>query len=304
MAYNREYNIAGFRIALMFHSPKVETLLAAMSPFAFLPNKAKEQPLVCRIEIYDCPPNIGTPPCDKREEYISDLGQVQVYTHSNDGYAIIISYSEEVAAISETNHDFSYARVHLNIKGQFAAKLLTSTIRIIFSQAITAHQAIALHASCVVNNGQAYAFVGASGAGKSTHSNMWLKAINGSWLLNDDCVILRFYPDEHQTKAWGSPWSGKRPYYINSGAPLAAITRIRKAASNHFVPLTEIDGFNTVLPGCSALRSRGPFFSNICDTLLSIISNTTVGDLYCIPAPEAAATCLSSIIRQTTLHQI
>ena len=47
-----------------------------------------------------------------------------------------------------------------------------------------------LHSSCVEKDGFAYLFSARSGTGKSTHSHLWLKNLEGTRIINDDKPAL------------------------------------------------------------------------------------------------------------------
>ena len=53
-----------------------------------------------------------------------------------------------------------------------------------------------IHASVTMKDGKGYLFLGKSGTGKSTHSQLWLKHIPGTELLNDDNPAVRLINDE------------------------------------------------------------------------------------------------------------
>ncbi len=93
-----------------------------------------------------------------------------------------------------------------------------------------------LHASIVEKDGVAYAFLGKSGAGKSTHSRLWLKYIDGARILNGDKPII-FY-DGKEFIAYGTPWNGKEGMGYNGSAKLKALCFIEQAKENKIERLT------------------------------------------------------------------
>lgn len=95
--------------------------------------------------------------------------------------------------------------------------------------------------------------------------------------------------------AYGSPWSGKTPCYLNSRSPLDAIVRLRQSPENHYTPLTSIDAFINLLPSCSAIKTSPLLHNALLDTLQQIIPLINTGLLRCRPDPEAAFTCHSSL---------
>ena len=75
-------------------------------------------------------------------------------------------------------------------------------------KALPAFDSIMFHSAAVEHEGKAYAFCGKSGAGKSTHSELWQRYF-GTPYINGDKPILR-HTDEGFLLC-GSPWSGKEP---------------------------------------------------------------------------------------------
>jgi hypothetical protein len=88
-----------------------------------------------------------------------------------------------------------------------------------------------MHASVLEVNGYAYAFSAPSGTGKSTHSVLWLKHIEGARVLNGDKPLLRLEEDGGVT-AFGTPWNGKENWGANISAPLRAVCFLERGAEN------------------------------------------------------------------------
>ncbi len=278
------YSIAGFDVELNLPQDVAKRLLPTMEPFRA---PASGDPL-CRIQISDSP-SLPQPKGELLGDYPSDTGRVLAYRDPA-GYLLIVSYPDGTEVAVVANPAFTSALVALSFSAPLAGEILAAAIRLVFTQAITPYQAFAIHASCTVAEGMAYLFCGVSGAGKSTHSAMWLRAIPGAWLLNDDCVIVRL--DEDGTpRAYGSPWSGKTPCYRAACAPVAAMVRVDKAPANSYEPLSDIAAFGAVLPGVSAMRAEGDYFAHVCDTLAATLNRIQVGIIHCQAVPEAAVAC-------------
>ena len=94
-----------------------------------------------------------------------------------------------------------------------------------------------LHSSVLTYDGEAYAFSGKSGAGKSTHSALWLKYVEGAEVLNGDKPI--FWDNDGEFIAFGTPWNGKENMGRKGSAPLKAICFIEKAETNKIERLNE-----------------------------------------------------------------
>ncbi len=167
---------------------------------------------------------------------------------------------------------------------------VSSLIRIAFSQAVLLHGGVSIHASAVVSNGEGYMFLGASGTGKSTHSQLWIKNIPDTELLNDDNPIVRLMPDG-TVRVFGSPWSGKTPCYRQASAPLHGIVRLEQAPVNEFRSVSDIDAFAMLLPSCSAIKTSALLHNALCDTLIALSEAVATGVMRCRPDGEAARVC-------------
>ena len=64
-----------------------------------------------------------------------------------------------------------------------------------------------LHSAVIQYDGQAFAFLGRSGTGKSTHTGLWMQYLNGVSVVNGDKPILECRQNEFW--AYGTPWQGK-----------------------------------------------------------------------------------------------
>jgi len=150
------------------------------------------------------------------------------------------------------------------------------------------------HASVIRQEGKAYLFLGRSGTGKSTHSSLWLKYIEGSELLNDDNPIVRVEPDG-SIWAFGSPWSGKTPCYKNISAPIGAFVQIKQHPENVICPQTVLEAYVSLLSSVSGLKDGYEMGDNINASLDKLISSVPCYVLRCRPDEEAARVCFETI---------
>lgn len=97
--------------------------------------------------------------------------------------------------------------------------------------------AFLLHGAVVAVDGKGYAFLGKSGAGKSTHAMLWKQFYPDSvTIINGDKPIVRRL--DGQFIAFGTPWSGKEQLNTNAGAPLQSLCFIEQARSNQICRLS------------------------------------------------------------------
>lgn len=87
---------------------------------------------------------------------------------------------------------------------------------------------VSLHAACVSMDGEAIAFTGKSGAGKSTRASAWQDAFQAT-LVSGDRPLIKI--NEDGVEAYGVPWDGKEACYRNVHYPLKAICEVRRNGS-------------------------------------------------------------------------
>ena len=193
--------------------------------------------------------------------------------------------------------DFRTAQVSLS--GNHLERLygLNSALMLAFLLATARLDTVVMHASAVVNEGKAYLFLGRSGTGKSTHSRLWLQAIAGTSLLNDDHPILRV-DAQGNVITYGSPWSGKTPCYYNASAPVGGIVRIRRAPHNHIRRLSPIESYASLLTSSSGMTWQKELADCKDSTLQKIITATTCYILECLPDEAAARLCAAAVRKE------
>lgn len=99
-----------------------------------------------------------------------------------------------------------------------------------FYNELLRHNGMMLHSSCVEKDGFAYLFSARSGTGKSTHTHLWLKNLEGTRIINDDKPALVY--DNGKWYACGTPFSGKTDENIDVKIPVRAITFLHRSDKN------------------------------------------------------------------------
>jgi hypothetical protein len=110
---------------------------------------------------------------------------------------------------------------------------------------LAARRGILTHAAGVARNGKAFLFAGASGAGKSTFSQLLAAAKVGK-LLSDERMIVREIAGTMQ--AFGTPWAGTAGIARNGQAPLAGIYFLKHGRSNHIEKIEAAAALEKFLP--------------------------------------------------------
>lgn len=148
---------------------------------------------------------------------------------------------------------------------------------------------VSLHAAAIELQGNAFAFSGPSGVGKSTRAGAWIESLN-ALLINGDRPLV----DVHELQLCGVPWDGKEHCYRNVSYPLKAICETRRSASVYIRKMSFEQRRKFLLPQC---------FIPMWDTDTAAIQMINISRLaakaevvraFCGPTPEDARALYSA----------
>lgn len=170
---------------------------------------------------------------------------------------------------------------------------INNALMVMFALSTANQQTALFHSSVVSRNGFGYMFLGKSGTGKSTHSSLWLKHIEGSELVNDDNPVVRQMPDGFYV--FGSPWSGKTPCYRNVCYPIGGIVQLSQAPYNKIQRLRPLSAYAALVPSISGKRWDRQVAEGLHETEELLAGHVAVWHLECLPDEEAAQVCSKAI---------
>lgn len=176
---------------------------------------------------------------------------------------------------------------------QQKAFAINNTLMLLYAIHTACKDALLIHASVIVCKNRGYVFLGKSGTGKSTHSQLWLQHIEQSYLLNDDNPVIRLHGNK--VIVYGTPWSGKTPCYRNESMPLGGIVRLSQYPENKIERLTGAAAYAAIAPSASAIRWKQEYAEGLHSTLSKIVSHIGIYQLQCRPDKEAAQLCYETI---------
>ncbi len=202
--------------------------------------------------------------------------------------------ADDTLWVMESDKTFMSSKIYFDRKKMESSTALSWLMMVAFGQASLRYDTALIHASVVIRDDQAVAFLGKSGTGKSTHSRLWVKHIPGFSLLNDDNPAIRVV-DEENVVIYGTPWSGKTHCYVNKKASLISLVRLQQAPYNRFTSKKGKDALMELLPSFTALRWNKEIFSTMINLLENIINAVHVGHLDCLPDQDAAELCYENI---------
>lgn len=304
MENSYKYTVAGhtFCISLPEGFDK-ETYLAPYSPFE--DNASDAKPVTSlRVEL-----------CDRLKDKIN--GPVKEVLNDEPPYFWLYDRGETVnpfadARLSDWFFGFSYSKKHpdcvlvasedfseavVYVPSAFADRLvefaLSNSMMLLYTFTTSAFDTLMIHASVIRKDGRGYVFLGKSGTGKSTHSSLWLKYIEGSNLLNDDNPVIRIV--DGQAYVYGSPWSGKTPCYKNEVVPLGGIVRLSQAPYNKISRLFPLHAYAALMPSCSCMRWDSVSYEALHKSVEKVIMQVPCWHLECLPDEDAAWTCHNAV---------
>ena len=187
--------------------------------------------------------------------------------------------------------DYKRAEVFAERNNPFG---INNALMVMYALATSDKHTALFHSSVVSYKGRAYMFLGKSGTGKSTHSSLWLKYIEGTELVNDDNPVVR-YLDDGSIYVYGSPWSGKTPCYRNVSYPLGAIVDLSQAPKNVIRRFRPIEAYAALIASISGKRWDSKLAEGLHETENLLATNASVWHLDCLPDEEAAQFCCGSI---------
>lgn len=197
----------------------------------------------------------------------------------------------ELAGWTSCSPDYRQATVSTNKLPKLA---LDNAMMVCYALATACLDTLLFHSSVVSRNGKAYMFLGPSGTGKSTHTRLWLRYVEGSKLLNDDNPVVRV-SDGGVAMVYGSPWSGKTPCYINEQYALGSIVRLAQAPYNAIRRMRPLEAYATMSSSVSGKRWDRNIADGLHNTLNTLAAQTAVWHTDCLPDKEAAIMTSSTI---------
>ena len=272
----QDYLIAGHRIRV--EGDRLVAAIGALTGFTPFKMEAGGEPVCCFVV------SATETPAFKEILYTNEIdGIVSHFGYYNGGFLFVMAPPE--GEMFELWLDKS--KQVASFKGNYNLRLLRFACWIAYGVATAPFKTIAIHTSTIVCQSKAILFLGESGTGKSTHTRLWRKNIQGAVLLNDDSPILRIIDGEPWI--YGSPWSGKTPCYKNESYPLAACVRLSQAPYNQIKRLSVTQGYGALHPSCPPdFAYSDELYDYISDTLSSLLSAVPVYHLACLPDADAA----------------
>ena len=192
-----------------------------------------------------------------------------------------------------TDKSFKNAKFRLLGSVRFT---LNTVMMLMYKFATARKNTLLMHASVTMKDGKGYMFLGKSGTGKSTHSQLWIDNIEGCSLLNDDNPVLKVGEDG-EVRVYGSPWSGKTPCYRNLNVPVGAIVSLNQAKVNKIRRQTLPEAYASVYVSFSGYRFMKKMADGLHITNAQVVGSVPCYQLDCLPNAEAAFLCYNTVAK-------
>ena len=281
MQTNR-FKVAEHLFEINMKQGEVLTMIPSLEPFL---TEDEGSPLFSLTVDNDIAPSwrgtrVGFFPCPS--------ASFEVYRQDNGGYQILVLEDGKIpCAFIQSDSEYRNFSIATRGSRQDMAFGLENSLMVIYTLCTASHETLLVHSSIVENNSKGYMFLGVSGQGKSTHSDMWVNHIPGSTLINDDNPVIRIAADGTPL-VYGSPWSGKRPIYKNVHYPIGGFASIEQEKENRIRKESIPVAFGILLSSCSTMKFDKDIHIKICGTVSKVLERVPVHTLYCRPDKEAA----------------
>lgn len=155
--------------------------------------------------------------------------------------------------------------------------------------------AVILHASFIVTDGEAILFTAKKQTGKTTQAALWERCV-GARIINGDRAMIEKRGDAFY--ACGIPYSGTSRICQRGDYPIRAIVILSQGEKNEVWPAAGGDAFRALLEGCTIDTDNGTQMSIFLQIAENIASSVPFFHLSCRP-DEGAVACLQKALAIT-----
>lgn len=285
------YQVAGHKFAVVM--PDNHLIWKEMKPYEPFITEDKGE-MAFTVEMMDALPDTS----DKKRVHVSNEApeEAQITLYDWRGQWLLEAAPSSTAPVSVcfiTDKAFHKAQfLSMNDLG-FS---LGTVMMLMYAFATAQKNTLMMHSSVTVKDGKAYMFLGKSGTGKSTHSQLWMKNIEGCELLNDDNPVLRV-EDNGEVCVYGTPWSGKTPCYRNLNYPVGAIVDLHQAKTNMIHRLPLVLAYKALYVSFSGYRFLKEMADGLHATNEKVVTKVPCYSLDCLPDADAAYLCYNTVTR-------
>ncbi len=160
------------------------------------------------------------------EKLITEHKEISVYLNENKSWIFVSSIFADGVQVS-LSKDYKIISIYIEKpEERLSEQILRNLLRTAFECIMISCSRISLHSACIDVAGEAIAFTGVSGMGKSTRACAWVST-NDTEFISGDRPTLHF--STSGVTAYGVPWDGKEQIFRNVKRPLKAILDVRRS---------------------------------------------------------------------------
>ena len=153
-----------------------------------------------------------------------------------------------------------------------------------------------LHGAVVAVGDRSWLFTAPSGTGKTTHINLWLENIPGSYVVNGDKPLIHI---GEECTVYGTPWAGKEGMNRNVGVKLCGIVFLNRGADNKIDRVTMAQVLPVLVQQSYRPRDKAGVEKTL--RLITRLGKTVpLYSLYCNMDPSAATVAYEALYRKNT----
>lgn len=286
------YIVAQHAFAINIPDGDTGIAMPSYEPFAVKADEARELLFTLTVDDAFYPSKKG----ELIGEFDCGAADFSVHRMADGTYQMLVSPpGGEYCGLLQAAPDFRTATIATRGEDGLRSFSVNNALMLMFAFASAEMGTLLVHASVIKNSNRGFLFLGKSGTGKSTHSSLWLKHIEGSELLNDDNPVVRI--DDEGATVYGSPWSGKTPCYKNESVRIGAFVQIMRSPENHISRNQPLKSFAVLLPSMSAMKWDKRVYGGICDSVARLVERVPLYTLGCRPDQEAAEVCHAEVMK-------
>lgn len=172
---------------------------------------------------------------DGTERLVTEHKEISVFINENKSWIFTSSLLADGVQVG-LSEDYKTISVYIEKpEDRLSEQILRNLLRTAFECIMALNSRISLHSACVDVNGEAIAFTGVSGMGKSTRANAWALSDDTEFISGDRPSL---YLSEDGVAAYGVPWDGKEQIFRNVKRPLKAILDVRRSDCDYIRKLS------------------------------------------------------------------
>ena len=195
------------------------------------------------------------------------------------------------------SEDYSFLKI-LGEQGNVVQGMNEWYVRIAVECMLARRGYVSLHAAAVEVRGEAFAFTGPSGIGKSTRAMAWIEGLDAN-LINGDRPLI----DVQKLELYGVPWDGKEQCFKNVHYPLKAVCEIRRSESVYVRDMNFAQRRKILMTQCFLPMWDTETAAIQMANILLFAKEVNMVRVFCGPSEEDAHTIFSVLQNKNQLRE-